>query len=734
MPLPVDRLLLALGVAGLILRAPIELPRRPRIRFVHVAVVVAALFAVVSAYAVGSFTSRQGSFALLDRYGLIPFLSFLLAPIVFDTPQRRTILLGVLTICGAYLSLTALAEATGAHALVWPSYIVDPTVGIHANRARGPFVEAGALGVALWGCGVASLVLASSPPRPWLRAAGLVVAILCGLGVLFSLTRADWLAASVAGVVTLVAARELHRFVVPAILSCVLLVAGALAVVPNLSEKVNAREQTQSPIWDRLNSDAAALRMIEAKPLLGFGWDSFRDESLPYYRIAASYPLTAVSELHNVFLSNAAELGLVGGLAWLAALVAAVGAPIIRPPPAGMRVWRNGLLAIAVMWLVVANFAPLAAVFPNLLLWTWAGVLWARRSPRPEPSGRGALVRGDDRATVARQVRPLRPLGVLEPATALGRTVEDTRPTELQPTLPSLRATLPTALPSAARPQPLLPPGGPVAAADTSTQTRLMGIELDRLDEGATIATVLDGLRKDVGGWICPTDLDVLRQCTLAPELRALVAEATVVVADDVSLIWASRVAGRPLPACVAASSLIETVPRAAAEVGASVFLIGDDPGAAAKVGDRLSAATPTLTIAGVLCPPFGFEHDDDELAALEDRLEDAQPDIVFVGLGFPKSEYLIQRLRTVLPRAWFISCSINFSFVSRELVPAPRWAQQAGLDWIHRVAEEPRRLLRRYGVLGLPFLGQVGARALAHRIREDRGRGPRPRRSTDRT
>ncbi|MEN3284657.1 MAG: putative inorganic carbon ((-)) transporter [Solirubrobacteraceae bacterium] len=699
LPVPADRLLLVVGVAGLILRAPLELPERQRVRFVHFAVVAAALFAVVSAYAVGSFTSRQGSFALLDRYGLIPFLSFLLAPIVFNTQRRQTILLGVLTICGAYLSLTALAEATGAHALVWPSYIVDPNVGIHANRARGPFVEAGALGVALWGCGVAALVLASSPPRRWVRPAGFVVAILCVLGVLFSLTRADWLAASVAGVITLVVARELHRFVVPAIVCCVLVVGGALAVVPDLSQKASAREQTQSPIWDRLNSDAAALRMVEAKPLLGFGWDSFGDKSAPYYRITANYPLTSVAELHNVFLSNAAELGLVGASIWLAALVAAVGAPIVRAPPPGTRAWRTGLLAIAVMWLVAANFSPLAAVFPNLLLWTWAGVLWSRRVAQPEPR---ALVGLESPGAGS----PLRPVGA-------SRAVRD-------PTAP--------ALPAPVWLQPTTLEGVPAVAAHAPKRTRLMGIELDRLDEAGTIETVLDGLRRDVGGWICLTDLRVLRQCSLTPHLRALVAQADVVVAADEALVWLSRLAGTPLPACVTASSLIETLPAAAAEARASVCLLGGDPVATTKVADHLSTANPGLAIAGVLCLPHRSERDEEELAVLENQLEDAQPDVVFVGLGFPKQGHLIQRLRTVLPRAWFVSCGIDFDFVSRELVPAPRWAQQAGLEWIQHVAQQPRRLLGRYGAAGLPFLGEVAARALASRIRNERRRESRPR------
>lgn len=381
-PLPVDRVLFALGVAGLILQLPIQRPEKIRVRFVHVAIVAAAAFAIVSAVVSGTLGNPQSRFALLDRYGLVPFLAFLLAPFVFNTPHRRMILLGVLTVCGAYLSLTALAEATGAHALVWPSYILDPSVGIHADRARGPFVDAGALGLALWGCGIAALVLAASPPRPWMRWAGLIVAALCVVGVLFTVTRAAWLATAASVVVTLAVTRELRRFLIPAIACGVLLVAVALATIPDLSQRVRERQRTESPVWDRLNSDAAAVRMLAARPLLGFGWDRFKDASLPYYKIAATYPLSSVGQVHNVFLSNAAELGLLGTLVWLIALCVAVGAPLIRPPPAGLRYWRAGLMAIAVMWLVTANFAPLANVFPNLLLWTWAGALWAHGGAR----------------------------------------------------------------------------------------------------------------------------------------------------------------------------------------------------------------------------------------------------------------------------------------------------------------------------------------------------------------
>jgi O-antigen ligase len=379
-PLPVDRLLFALGVAGVLVRMPIQRPAL-RVRFVHVAIAAAALFAVASAYVSGTLSNHEGMFALLDKYGLVPFLSFVLAPVVFDTPARRAVLLGMLTLCGGYLGITALAEATHARGLVWPSYILDAHVGITANRARGPFVEAGAMGLGLWGCAVAALtyVAVRTRARPWRRAAALIVAGLCVVGLVFTLTRAIWAGAAVSALLTLVLARDLRPYLLPAIVAGSLLIAGALVTVPGLSRQVQTRHEQQSSVWDRYNSNAAAIRMLEAKPLTGFGWARFKETSVPFYRLAFSYPLSSVGEVHNVFLSNAAELGVFGTFLWLVALVVAVGVPLLRAPPPGMRAWRNGLLAIALMWLVVANFAPLASVFPNLLLWTWAGLLWVRR-------------------------------------------------------------------------------------------------------------------------------------------------------------------------------------------------------------------------------------------------------------------------------------------------------------------------------------------------------------------
>lgn len=122
------------------------------------------------------------------------------------------------------------------------------------------------------------------------------------------------------------------------------------------------------------------------------------------------------------------------------------------------------------------------------------------------------------------------------------------------------------------------------------------------------------------------------------------------------------------------------------------MFLLGGGPGLAERGGARLRADSPGPVICGTHCPPRGFEPDPALIGEIESALRAAQPDIVFVVLGFPNQERLIQRLRARFPSAWFVSAS--FSFASGELTHAPRWMQRTGLEWVHRLVQKPRRYL----------------------------------------
>jgi N-acetylglucosaminyldiphosphoundecaprenol N-acetyl-beta-D-mannosaminyltransferase len=245
-----------------------------------------------------------------------------------------------------------------------------------------------------------------------------------------------------------------------------------------------------------------------------------------------------------------------------------------------------------------------------------------------------------------------------------------------------------------------------------------MGLRFAAISERETIQHVLDEVSAGRGGWLCPVNLDVLRQWRSSTEVRELVSGAELVVADGMPLIWASALQGTRLPERVAGSTMTVTLTAAAAQKGASIFFLGGNPGTAAVAIDRLRRESPNLRLAGSLCPPLGFEQDAEWMQRIEAELIDAKPDLIYVALGFPKQERLIARLRPLLPNAWFMSCGVSFSFVAGEVRRAPRVVQRLGLEWLHRLAQEPRRLYRRYLLDGVPFLFALLSSSAAARAR----------------
>lgn len=262
-------------------------------------------------------------------------------------------------------------------------------------------------------------------------------------------------------------------------------------------------------------------------------------------------------------------------------------------------------------------------------------------------------------------------------------------------------------------------PTSSLVAPETAPPTvTLMGLDVAAVSELDTISYVLDALQQRRGGWIETVNLEILRQWHASPDVREIFAAADLVVADGMPLVWAGELQGSPLPERVAGSTLILSLTAAAADAGASVFLLGGNPGTADAAVAELAALSPRLRVAGTLCPPFGFEHDPEWLDRIERLLCEKSPDIVYVGLGCPKQERLIFHLRSRMPTTWFVSAGVSFSFVAGDIPRAPATMQRLGLEWLHRMLQEPKRLYRRYLFHGIPFLIHLLASAVAFRFR----------------
>ena len=235
--------------------------------------------------------------------------------------------------------------------------------------------------------------------------------------------------------------------------------------------------------------------------------------------------------------------------------------------------------------------------------------------------------------------------------------------------------------------------------------------------------------RRGEGGSIVTVNVDILRSATKDTAAAELIADAEIVVADGMPLIWATTVSGRRLPDRVTGASLVWRLAEAAAQSKRSVYLIGGDTGIPEGAALALLRQFPGLRVVGTESPPFGFEKDEQQMAEIIGRVARARPDLVLVGLGFPKQENLIARLRGVVPRAWMLGCGAGIPLAAGQFRRAPEALQRIGLEWVHRLVLEPRRLARRYLMHDLPFAVLLLASSLG--VRMSRRPVPEPTAST---
>jgi N-acetylglucosaminyldiphosphoundecaprenol N-acetyl-beta-D-mannosaminyltransferase len=253
-------------------------------------------------------------------------------------------------------------------------------------------------------------------------------------------------------------------------------------------------------------------------------------------------------------------------------------------------------------------------------------------------------------------------------------------------------------------------------------QCTLAGMRLDAVDERGLLDHIFSSLRIGQGGWLITANLDFLRRHHLDPTTRALYDAADLRVADGMPLVWASRLQGQPLPERVAGSSLGWTIAERAAAEGRSLYLLGGTANANRVAALSLRRRLPDLRLCGHSTRLFATPPASVELDEVVREIVPLQPDVLFVGLGSPKQEQVIAALRPYLPRTWMIGVGATIAFLAGEFRRAPRWMQRSGLEWLHRLALEPRRMAKRYLVQGLPFALHLFSAALWHRLAKPRG------------
>lgn len=198
------------------------------------------------------------------------------------------------------------------------------------------------------------------------------------------------------------------------------------------------------------------------------------------------------------------------------------------------------------------------------------------------------------------------------------------------------------------------------------------------------------------GGYIVTPNVDHVVQAEHSEALRAAYHAASLSLVDGQPLIWLSRMMGEPFPEKISGSDLVPQLMRTAAREGWRVFFLGAAEGVGTNAAEVLKGEEPDLQIA-VHSPTFGFESDPVESQEVLQMVREARPNLVVMALGCPKQELLMHRWKDALAPAVAIGAGATLDFIAGNVTRSPEWISSAGLEWLYRLAREPRRLAHRY-------------------------------------
>ncbi|MBN1345059.1 MAG: WecB/TagA/CpsF family glycosyltransferase [Phycisphaerae bacterium] len=244
----------------------------------------------------------------------------------------------------------------------------------------------------------------------------------------------------------------------------------------------------------------------------------------------------------------------------------------------------------------------------------------------------------------------------------------------------------------------------------------VMGLPLCAVDTSGLIRLLVDRATAKMPSRACYVNAHVHNLARRNPDLRDALATSDVLYADGMSMVWASRLLGRPLPARLSSADYVEDFALASAARGTSLFLLGGADGVAKRAAKRLIEWVPDLRIVGV----HGGYFDRADNAAVVDRINRARPDILLVGMGSPGQEIWSaeNRPRLDVPVIWCVGAL--FDYLAGQEWRAPEWMCRAGLEWAYRLAMDPIGKGRRYLVGNPLFAGAVTKAWVRQILRRD--------------
>lgn len=242
------------------------------------------------------------------------------------------------------------------------------------------------------------------------------------------------------------------------------------------------------------------------------------------------------------------------------------------------------------------------------------------------------------------------------------------------------------------------------------SRIKFMNTEIDNLTMQETLQAIerliYENRNTNKSAYVVTPNVDHIVQLETNKELQAVYKNASLILTDGKPLIWISKWYGTPIKEKISGSDLFPLLCKMSAEKGYKMFFLGAAEGVATKAAENLATRFKGLQVVGTYSPPFGFEKDENEMAKIKSMIKEADPDILIAGLGTPKQEMFMHHHCVEIGVPISFGLGASFDFEAGNIKRAPRWMADHGLEWLFRITQDPKRLMKRYLVDDMKIVG----------------------------
>jgi N-acetylglucosaminyldiphosphoundecaprenol N-acetyl-beta-D-mannosaminyltransferase len=244
-------------------------------------------------------------------------------------------------------------------------------------------------------------------------------------------------------------------------------------------------------------------------------------------------------------------------------------------------------------------------------------------------------------------------------------------------------------------------------AENLLSKVNVLGVGVSPVNLDSATQSILDFSERKICSYVCVTGVHGVMEAQRNDRFREILNDAFLNVPDGMPMSWVGWLQGHRKMDRVYGPDLMLRVSDEGRTKGVRHFYYGGNDGVAELLREKMSMRFPGILVVGTYTPPFR-ELNEEERCYLIQLLDEVKPDIVWIGLSTPKQERFAASHAGILNAKLLIAVGAAFDFHAGLISQAPRWMQRSGLEWLYRLAMEPRRLWKRYLINNPVFVFKI--------------------------